>query len=132
MLQPNPPWATISDSSTISFVWYVAPMGQVIRRISFASCEKTKYSVPSLTSAVESSDAIMSVAPSPPSCLLGINFRFHEGLPADFKYAGGKPSLIILDDLLSDAYSKDVCDLFRKASYQRNISVILITQNLFH
>jgi len=29
-------------------------------------------------------------------------------------------------------YSKDVCDLFTKGSHHRNISVILITQNLFH
>jgi len=29
-------------------------------------------------------------------------------------------------------YSKDFCDLFTKGSHRRNISVILITQNLFH
>jgi len=29
-------------------------------------------------------------------------------------------------------YSKDVCDLFTKGSHHRNISVILISQNLFH
>jgi len=40
--------------------------------------------------------------------------------------------LIILDDLLNDAYSKDVCDLFTKGSHHRKISVFLITQNLFH
>jgi len=44
----------------------------------------------------------------------------------------GKPSLIILDDLLNEVYSKDVCDLFTKGSHHRNISVILLTQNLFH
>jgi len=36
------------------------------------------------------------------------------------------------DDLLNEVYSKDVCDLFTKGSHHRNISVILITQNLFH
>ena len=39
---------------------------------------------------------------------------------------------MILDDLLNDVYSKQVCDLFTKGSHHRNISVILITQNLFH
>jgi len=39
---------------------------------------------------------------------------------------------VILDDLLNDVYSKQVCDLFTKGSYHRNISVILITQKLFH
>ena len=29
-------------------------------------------------------------------------------------------------------YSKDVCDLFTKGSHHKNISVILITQNVFH
>jgi hypothetical protein len=40
--------------------------------------------------------------------------------------------LIVLDDLLNEAYSRDMCDLFTKGSHHRNISVILITQNLFH
>ena len=57
--------------------------------------------------------------------------RFHEGVPADFN-SREKPCLIILDDLLNSAYSKDVCDLFTKDSNHRNISVILITQNVFH
>jgi len=58
--------------------------------------------------------------------------RFHEGVPADFNNGGEKPCLIILADVLNDAYSKDVCDLFTKGSHHRYISVILITQNLFH
>jgi len=52
--------------------------------------------------------------------------RFH-GVPSDFKNGGENPTLIILDDLFNDAYSKDVCDLFTKRSHHRNISVILIT-----
>ena len=39
---------------------------------------------------------------------------------------------MILDDLLNDVYSKQVCDMFTRGSHHRNISVILITQNLFH
>ena len=40
--------------------------------------------------------------------------------------------LVILDDLLNDVYSKQVFDLVTKGSHHRKISVILITQNLFH
>jgi len=58
--------------------------------------------------------------------------RFHKGVPSDFNNARGKPCLVIFDDLLNDVYSKEVCDLFTKGSHHRNISVILITQNLFH
>jgi len=57
---------------------------------------------------------------------------YNESFQADFEKAHGRPCLIILDDLLNDAYSKEMCDLFTKGSNHRNISVILITQNLFH
>jgi len=53
-------------------------------------------------------------------------------VPKDFENAQGRPCLIILDDLLNDAISKEVCELFTKGSHHRNISVILITQNLFN
>ena len=39
---------------------------------------------------------------------------------------------MIIDDLLNDVYSKEVCDLFTRGSHHTNISVILMTQNLFH
>jgi hypothetical protein len=34
--------------------------------------------------------------------------------------------------MLPEVYSKQVCTLFTKGSHHRNISVLLITQNLFH
>ena len=58
--------------------------------------------------------------------------RYREGVPNNFTNARGRPCLIILDDLLNDVYSKDVCNLFTRGSHHRNISVFLITQNLFH
>jgi hypothetical protein len=57
--------------------------------------------------------------------------RFHGGVP-DFANKRGEPWLFILDDLFNDVYSRQVCDLFTKGLHHRNISVILITQNLFH
>ena len=39
---------------------------------------------------------------------------------------------MILDDLLTYISSKQVCEMFTRGSHHRNISVILITQNLFH
>jgi len=64
---------------------------------------------------------------------LNLNIRYHEGVPGDFKNPRGEPCLFILDDLLNDVYSSiQVCDLFTKGSHHRNISVILVTQNIFH
>ena len=49
--------------------------------------------------------------------LPGLNVRFHEGLPEEIGDAqGGKPCLVILDDLLNTVYSEQVCDLFTKAA----------------
>jgi hypothetical protein len=36
----------------------------------------------------------------------------------------------VKDDLLNEAYSRDVCDRFTKGSNHRNISVILMTHNV--
>lgn len=41
-------------------------------------------------------------------------------------------SLIIIDDLMTSAYTKGICELFTKGSHHKKISVILITQNVFH
>jgi len=60
------------------------------------------------------------------------NVRYNEGVSEDFVSVNGEPCLVILDDLLTDVYSKQVCELFTRGSHRRNISVILITQNLFH
>ena len=50
----------------------------------------------------------------------------------DFGSGNGEPCLVILDDLLTDVYSKQVCELFTRGRHHRNISVILITQILFY
>ena len=71
------------------------------------------------------SNAVLSVD-------VGRRLQFDEGLPDIFANDGNKPGLIVLDDLLNEAYSGQLCKLFTKGSHHRNISVILITQNLFH
>jgi len=53
-------------------------------------------------------------------------------MPADLNNYVENPWLIILEDLFNDDYLKDVCNLFTKGNHHRKISVILITQNLFH
>ena len=63
---------------------------------------------------------------------LGRNIQYQQGLPENFDNAQGEPSLIILDDLLNQVYSKDVCDLFTKGGHHRNINVLLLPQNEFH
>jgi hypothetical protein len=58
--------------------------------------------------------------------------RFHEGLPDMESFPQGSgPRLIIIDDMMREA-GDEVVDLFTKTSHHRNISVIFITQNLFH
>ena len=59
--------------------------------------------------------------------------QYHKGVPRNnFANAQDERFLIILDDLLTEVYSEDVCVLFTRGSHHRNISVILITQTLFH
>jgi len=74
-----------------------------------------------------------TAVPSPKEPPKKSDEHFNEGVPTDFyENARGRPCLVIIDDLLNDVYSKQVCDLFTKGSHHRNIRVILITQNLFH
>lgn len=57
---------------------------------------------------------------------------FHKGMLTNHTNESNKPILIVLDDLMSDAYNADVSELFTKGSHHRNTSVILVSQNLFH
>jgi hypothetical protein len=58
--------------------------------------------------------------------------RFHEGLvdASDIKPNTGA-RLVIIDDMMREADGR-VVDLFSKGSHHRSLSVIFITQNLFH
>ena len=58
------------------------------------------------------------------------NVHFVEGLPQDSVLGSGAPTLVVIDDLISETDSR-VTKLFTKGSHHRNCSVIFITQNLF-
>ena len=65
------------------------------------------------------------------------NLEFHEGLPSQSKIneltQDMNHNLVILDDLaLSVTKSSDMEQLFCQTSHHRNLSVIFLTQNLFH
>lgn len=63
----------------------------------------------------------------------GDNVEFHEGLPQNIDYSSDpRPKLVIIDDLMREASNNTVIDLFTKGSHHKNLSVIFITQNLFH
>lgn len=66
---------------------------------------------------------------------LGEIIRFVEGVPQSFDdfIDKSKRNLIILDDLMSEtANDKTISNLFTKGSHHKNLSVILVSQNLFH
>ena len=60
---------------------------------------------------------------------LGVEFR--EGLPELNDFDGHAPTLIIVDDFMSEAGS-EMTKFFTKGSHHRNISIIFIVQNIFH
>jgi hypothetical protein len=58
------------------------------------------------------------------------NVEFHEGLPTVDSF-DGRQSLVIIDDLMNEV-DQNVANLFTKLSHHRNVSVVFVTQNLFH
>lgn len=62
------------------------------------------------------------------------NIEFHEGLPQSEDYSRDNhlKKLVIIDDLMRESSNNTIVDLFTKGSHHKNISVIFITQNIFH
>ena len=55
-----------------------------------------------------------------------------EGLPQDLdEFDGSRRVLLVLDDLMQEC-NENVSQIFTKGSHHKNISVICLTQNLFH
>ena len=66
-----------------------------------------------------------------PSFLEFSQVEFHEGLPDVSSFDGRSRVLLIIDDLMNEA-DQNVCNLFTKLSHHRNVSIVFVTQNLFH
>ena len=61
-----------------------------------------------------------------------VNIQYFSGLPneEDFDY---KPHILIIDDLMNElGDDKKFSNLFTKFSHHKNISIIFISQNMFH
>lgn len=43
-----------------------------------------------------------------------------------------RPKLVVIDDLMCEAWNNSITDLFIKGSHHYNLSVIFIIQNIFH
>ena len=64
-----------------------------------------------------------------PNCKI----NYIDGLPNEEEIDEISPHLIIIDDLMSElADNKNLTKIFTKGSHHKNISVIFITQNVFH
>lgn len=62
------------------------------------------------------------------------DIEFKEGLPQSTDYASDpRCKLIIIDDLMTESSSGNaIANMFTKGSHHNNLSVIFITQNIFH
>lgn len=58
--------------------------------------------------------------------------EFREGLPRSSDFVDNSSKLVIIDDLMRESSNGEIVDLFTKGSHHKNLSVILISQNLFH
>lgn len=64
--------------------------------------------------------------------LVPVPFRLIEGLPQldEISSTNSPPKLVIIDDLINQV-DKTTADLFLRGSHHRNISIFLLSQNLF-
>lgn len=53
-------------------------------------------------------------------------------VPEHFENSSNKPILYVLDDSMFETQNKNVANLFTRGCHHQNISVIFITQNIFH
>ena len=67
---------------------------------------------------------------------INTNIEYRQGLPTeeDFKsYANGEQCIVVIDDMQVSALNNlFIANLFSRESHHRNITLILILQNLFH
>jgi len=62
-----------------------------------------------------------------------VECTYVDGLPSEEDIQANKPHIIIIDDLMSELGSdKKLTNLFTKGSHHNDVSVIFISQNIFH
>lgn len=61
-----------------------------------------------------------------------IPVEYIYGMPNEFSNDTGRPQLFVLDDSMFESQTKNVANLFTRGCHHQNISVIYITQNIFH
>jgi len=57
--------------------------------------------------------------------------EFNEGLPDLAQFDGKQRYLLILDDMMTQV-NNSVSDLFTRVSHHKDVSVMFLTQNIFH
>ena len=64
----------------------------------------------------------------------GPTVEFREGLPdpSHYSHDNERKKLVILDDLMRESSNEVIMDLFSRGSHHKNLSVLYITQNIFH
>lgn len=60
------------------------------------------------------------------------NIEFLNNIPENINNENNDNILVVLDDLMLETYNKQVCELFTKGSHHKNLSIILLIQNIFH
>lgn len=61
------------------------------------------------------------------------NINYIDGLPSEEEIMNFKPHLIIIDDLMTElGDNKKLTNLFTKGSHHLGISIVFITQNIYH
>jgi hypothetical protein len=65
--------------------------------------------------------------------ITAVPVEFLEDIPNLSYFSSDDINLLIIDDMMAEAgKSKHVADLFTKGSHHKNVSVMLLLQNLFH
>lgn len=66
----------------------------------------------------------------PPEIKNDEKIKFHKGIPAMELFSDGSPRLLVIDDQASQA-GEECSELFTRLSHHYNISVMLLSQNIF-
>ena len=63
--------------------------------------------------------------------ITNVKINYYKGVPTKEDIQNYSPNLIVLDDLMSEV-TEDIKNLYTKLSHHKNISILLILQNLYY